>query len=63
MAIGSILDQQPDKLKGSQKSRQWHSVFLLFIYTPHHNGRKEIFAPYSVYNHFVCTLHFCTKHH
>lgn len=52
MTIGSILDQQPDKLKGSQKFCKWHSAFLNFVYTPHYNGRKGIFAPLFCFQSF-----------
>ena len=61
MTIGRFLDQQPDKLKGLQKILLMAFCISPFIYTPHYNGRKDIFAPYSVFSHFVCTLHFCAQ--
>ena len=60
MTIGSILDQQPDKLKGSQKFCKWHSAFLNFVYTPHYNGRKGIFAPLFCFQSFC--LHSALLH-
>lgn len=40
-----------------------YPLLLCNLDTLHYNGRKGLFAPYSVYSHFVCTLHFCTQHH
>lgn len=38
-----------------------YPVLLCNLDTLHYNGRKGLFAPNSVFSHFVCTLHFCTQ--
>lgn len=61
MSHESISDSSLTSSKVHHKTCHWHSVVSHYIYALHYNDSKDIFAPNSVFSHFVCTLHFCAQ--